>query len=186
MDELLKVPTTKELTEAEFDALQFDALLEQPETAEVPTTPSAPKAPSVPKAPTAPKAPGAPVESSAKVSVLNLIKELTDTHKVEPNDITQLMSETTGFDTIGKVPEDKLALLLDQLNGWITDITYCNETVEAMKAIAEPLGYSGDLEDGIASILEPHDADCIGLIHYSNMDAVKEQFNAYLKTWQEL
>lgn len=180
MDELLEIPTTKELTEAEFDALLAQ---------DVPSAPPAPKAPGAPQAPaapTAPQAPAAPGVSSVKGEVLQLIKVLTDTHKVEPNDVNQLMAETTEFDTINKVPEDKLPAFKEELEAWKAAIEECNTAFEVMKGIAAPLNFTESLNDGVAGILEPHDADCVGLVHYSSISGVKDQFEAYLKTWQEL
>ena len=175
MDKLLRIPTTKELTEAEFDALL-----------EVPAV--GPKAPLAPKAPTAsaPKAPAAPVANPVKTEVLNLIKSLTDEHRAEPNDITNLMVEVTGFDTIGKIADDKLEVFRDTLAIWDDNVSNAQQAVTEMIAIADPLGFTENLNEGIEGILEPHDADCVGLVHYSAIAGVNDQLQAYLKTWQEL
>jgi len=180
MDQLLTVPTTKEISEAEFDAL---LLTEAPATG--PKAPLAPKAPSAPAAPVA-KAPAAPVANPVKAEVLGLIKDLTVELKVEPNDITMLMKEVAGFDTINKIDDDMLVLFRDALVGWHDTVADATNAVNAMNAIAEPLGFTENLNEGIEGILEPHDADCVGIVHYSAIAGVNDQLQAYLKTWQEL
>ena len=181
MDELLAIPTTKELTQDEFDAL-----LEVPAVG--PKAPLAPKAPSAPVACVVdvPKAPSAPVANPAKAEVLNLIQELTTTFRAEPNDITGLMVEVTTFDTIGKIADDKLIDLALALSKWHDAVADATNAVDGMILIAEPLGFTESLNEGIEGILEPHDADCVGLVHYSAIEGVNDQLQAYLKTWQEL
>jgi hypothetical protein len=179
MDEVLQIPTTKELTQDEFDAL-----LEVPAVG--PKVPNVPNVPNVPKAPTAPIAPPAPVESSVKSVVLGLIKDLTTEYRVEPNDITALMVEVTAFDTIGKIEDSAMVKLRDALTTWHDTVADATNAVTGMTTIAEPLGFTADLNAGIEGILEPHDADCVGLVHYSAIAGVNDQLQAYLKTWQEL
>jgi len=184
MDELLKIPTTQELTETEFDALILE---ETPASApKAPAAPLAPLAPKAPAAPLAPVAPGTSTVNPVKTQVLNMIKNLTDTHKAEPNDINQLMVETTGFDTIGKVTDEKLDGFLASLMEWHKSVRECGEMYDAMKVIADANGLTTDLDAGIDGVLEPHAADCFGLVHYSAIAGVRDQLAAYLVTWQEL
>jgi len=211
MDELLKIPTTQELTEAEFDALILEETPpsapkapaaplapkapaaplapKSPAAPLAPKSPAAPLAPKSPAAPLAPKSPAAPGTSTVnpvKTQVLNMIKNLTDTHKAEPNDINQLMVEKTGFDTIGKVTDENLDDFLASLMGWHKSVRECGEMYDAMKVIADANGLTTDLDAGIDGVLEPHAADCFGLVHYSAIAGVRDQLAAYLVTWQEL
>ena len=121
-----------------------------------------------------------------KAEVLGLIKELTVEHKVEPNDITGLMVETTGFDTIGKIDDAGLLALQTKLSDWVNSVDAAQKAHEAMIAIAEPHGLLEALDEGIEGILEPHDADCVGIVHYSAIGGVNDQLQAYLATWQAI
>jgi len=157
------------------------------ELAEALATPTAPIAPPAPEIlavlpPAAPDYPQPPL----KEEVLTIIKQLTGVNKVEPNDITSLMLEVTGNDTISKLDILLMQELKNALFSWQDDIDTCGQHINEMIAIAEKHGYSAELTAGVDGILEQYDADCVGLVHYTAIKDVKEQLEAYLTTWQEL
>ena len=155
-----------------------------------PATPIAPAAPIAPPAPEIlavlpPAAPDYP-QPPLKEEVLTIIKYFTSVNKVEPNDITSLMLEVTGHDTISKLDILMMQELKNALFAWQDDIDTCGQHINEMIAIAEKHGYSAELTAGVDGILEQYDADCVGLVHYTAIKDVKEQLEAYLTTWQEL
>ena len=150
-------------------------------------TPAVPIAPPAPEIlavlpPAAPDYPQPPL----KEEVLTIIKYFTSVNKVEPNDITSLMLEVTGHDTISKLDILLMQELKNALFSWQDDIDTCGQHINEMIAIAEKHGYSAELTAGVDGILEQYDADCVGLVHYTAIKDVKEQLEAYLTTWQEL
>jgi hypothetical protein len=167
MDLLLAIPTTVRLSKADYDAF---------------TQPVTKKAPAAPR-----KAPAAPNLSAdpEKTTVLGYIKELTD-FKCEQNDITELMVDTTGYDTISKVQPAEMLVFRDALGVWIDHLVEANKCIEAMQIIADANGFLNEFNEGLESIFEPQDVDCVGLIHFTEIEGVLGQLTAYLVTWQAL
>jgi hypothetical protein len=173
MDQLLTVQSTVEITKAQFDAL-------------LNTQTTAPTAPKAPTAPTAPKAPSAEGVNPVKAEVIGLIKELTDTYECEANDINGLMVEVTNFDTLAKATEEGLEAFKSRLVDWENSLIDATEADTEMRVIADANGLMPDLNAALEGILEPHDANMLGLVHYSAIAGVCEQYKAYLASWQGL
>ena len=145
-----------------------------------------PVVPLAPKAPKAPKAPVAQDEDFVKTRVSTLIKTLTDEHKVEPMDITSMIEEKSGVDTLAKATVDNLNVLEAEFAAWAQKIDTANITVNTMSAIAKQHGFDADLAAGVKGIFEQHDADCIGLVHYTDLAEVNTKLEDYLATWQAI
>jgi hypothetical protein len=176
MDKLLTIPSTKELTRAEFDALVTGE--------SKPKVPGVPQVPGVPKVPGVPQVPKAPVELAAKPAVLMLIKELSDKYDIEPKDADQLMVEITGIDTVAKLDETQLNDFKSELDAWKLSLEKSQECISAINEIAKGINQEQAAIDGVLSILEPHDAEQIGHVHYSGISGVSETLAEYLKNWQ--
>jgi hypothetical protein len=147
---------------------------------------AAPAAPTAAPA-VAKEAPVLPVVSNnTKVKVSALIRTLTDTYECEPNDIDQLMLEVVGFDTISKATDITLDAFFVRLGIWQDLLDEATKADEEMRIIADANGLMTDLNAALEGILEPHDANVLGLVHYSAIEGVTAQYQAYLTSWQDL
>ncbi len=150
-----------------------------------PTTPAVPSAPGAPSVPSAPSAPGAPGVNPDKKECIDLIRKLTD-FDVDNTDINSIMTETTGFDTMDKVPADKFAELKLALNTWHGWLVCCKNAIDAMVEIAEPLNFTDNLNQGLAGLFEQYTAENFESVHYSQIAELSGKLDEYLVSWREL
>jgi len=102
-------------------------------------------------------------------------------------DITSLLEEKTGTDTLTKLDVAGLGKAEVALAEFLQAINVGVNAISTMRAIAQQYeGYEASLDAELVKIFDKYNADCIGLVHYSDINACNVDLEAYLKTWQAI